>query len=252
MRLRQGALLTHTRRHLGWLQDMPRHKPLSLLPLVALIFYDVSGGPFGIEVRLTLTLNPKEPSAPAGEAALPCSAGLAAGKATRVRRQGRRHRPVLPALLPARRRGVRRQGRRCRSVQPASLLARRGDASTGSHRLLGVDLLLLAATHCMPACGALKRAAAGVEGWQRACQAGLVRCCNAGWLGLQCLQHTQSTVAFPCGTAGCCERRWAAAGGPGLCAAAVHLVGARGVGHGGCAAAAAAVQLVFSRGSGVL
>jgi len=27
------------------------HKPLSLLPLVALIFYDVSGGPFGIEVR---------------------------------------------------------------------------------------------------------------------------------------------------------------------------------------------------------
>lgn len=27
-------------------------KPLSLLPLVALIFYDVSGGPFGIEVRL--------------------------------------------------------------------------------------------------------------------------------------------------------------------------------------------------------
>ena len=28
-----------------------RLKPLSLLPLVALIFYDVSGGPFGIEVR---------------------------------------------------------------------------------------------------------------------------------------------------------------------------------------------------------
>ena len=26
-------------------------KPLSLLPLVALIFYDVSGGPFGIEVQ---------------------------------------------------------------------------------------------------------------------------------------------------------------------------------------------------------
>ena len=25
-------------------------KPLSLLPLVALIFYDVSGGPFGTEV----------------------------------------------------------------------------------------------------------------------------------------------------------------------------------------------------------
>lgn len=30
-------------------QSMARHKPLSLLPLVALIFYDVSGGPFGIE-----------------------------------------------------------------------------------------------------------------------------------------------------------------------------------------------------------
>ena len=28
-------------------------KPLSLLPLVALIFYDVSGGPFGIEVVLS-------------------------------------------------------------------------------------------------------------------------------------------------------------------------------------------------------
>lgn len=28
-----------------------RLKPLSLLPLVALIFYDVSGGPFGIEVH---------------------------------------------------------------------------------------------------------------------------------------------------------------------------------------------------------
>ncbi len=27
-------------------------QPLTLLPLVALIFYDVSGGPFGIEVRL--------------------------------------------------------------------------------------------------------------------------------------------------------------------------------------------------------
>ena len=27
-------------------------KPLSLLPLIALIFYDVSGGPFGTEVRL--------------------------------------------------------------------------------------------------------------------------------------------------------------------------------------------------------
>lgn len=30
-----------------------RAKPLTLLPLVALIFYDVSGGPFGIEVRYT-------------------------------------------------------------------------------------------------------------------------------------------------------------------------------------------------------
>ncbi len=29
-------------------------KPLSLLPLVALIFYDVSGGPFGIEVGASL------------------------------------------------------------------------------------------------------------------------------------------------------------------------------------------------------
>lgn len=33
------------------LQAMSRAKPLSLLPLIALIFYDVSGGPFGIEVR---------------------------------------------------------------------------------------------------------------------------------------------------------------------------------------------------------
>lgn len=30
-------------------------KPLSLLPLVALIFYDVSGGPFGIEVDFQAT-----------------------------------------------------------------------------------------------------------------------------------------------------------------------------------------------------
>lgn len=29
----------------------PRAKPLSLLPLIALIFFDVSGGPFGTEVR---------------------------------------------------------------------------------------------------------------------------------------------------------------------------------------------------------
>ncbi len=28
-----------------------RIKPLSLLPLIALIFYEVSGGPFGTEVR---------------------------------------------------------------------------------------------------------------------------------------------------------------------------------------------------------
>ena len=31
-------------------------QPLTLLPLVALIFYDVSGGPFGIEVRLSMFL----------------------------------------------------------------------------------------------------------------------------------------------------------------------------------------------------
>lgn len=30
---------------------LPRAKPLSLLPLIALIFFDVSGGPFGTEVR---------------------------------------------------------------------------------------------------------------------------------------------------------------------------------------------------------
>ncbi len=33
---------------------MPKVKPLSLLPLIALIFYDVSGGPFGIEVSCTV------------------------------------------------------------------------------------------------------------------------------------------------------------------------------------------------------
>lgn len=33
-----------------------RLKPLSLLPLVALIFYDVSGGPFGTEVIATSCL----------------------------------------------------------------------------------------------------------------------------------------------------------------------------------------------------
>lgn len=32
-------------------------KPLSLLPLVALIFYDVSGGPFGTEVASTLAVH---------------------------------------------------------------------------------------------------------------------------------------------------------------------------------------------------
>ena len=32
-------------------------KPLSLLPLVALIFYDVSGGPFGIEVSQLLCIS---------------------------------------------------------------------------------------------------------------------------------------------------------------------------------------------------
>ena len=32
-------------------------QPLTLLPLVALIFYDVSGGPFGIEVRLSMLLS---------------------------------------------------------------------------------------------------------------------------------------------------------------------------------------------------
>ncbi len=34
----------------------PCAQPLTLLPLVALIFYDVSGGPFGIEVRLPTLL----------------------------------------------------------------------------------------------------------------------------------------------------------------------------------------------------
>lgn len=33
------------------LQAPKKPKPLTLLPLIALIFYDVSGGPFGIEVR---------------------------------------------------------------------------------------------------------------------------------------------------------------------------------------------------------
>lgn len=29
----------------------PRKKPLTLLPLIAIIFFEVSGGPFGTEVR---------------------------------------------------------------------------------------------------------------------------------------------------------------------------------------------------------
>ncbi len=37
-------------------------KPLTLLPLVALIFYDVSGGPFGIEVTTTLLHLPCAPA----------------------------------------------------------------------------------------------------------------------------------------------------------------------------------------------
>lgn len=39
-----------------------RAKPLSLLPLVALCFYDVSGGPFGIEVRLRKQMCTEEPN----------------------------------------------------------------------------------------------------------------------------------------------------------------------------------------------
>jgi hypothetical protein len=31
--------------------DICRKKPLTLLPLIALIFFEVSGGPFGTEVR---------------------------------------------------------------------------------------------------------------------------------------------------------------------------------------------------------
>ena len=34
-----------------------RAKPLGLLPLVALCFYDVSGGPFGIEVGTVCKMN---------------------------------------------------------------------------------------------------------------------------------------------------------------------------------------------------
>lgn len=34
-------------------QEGPRVKPLSLLPLIALIFYDVSGGPFGVEIAVS-------------------------------------------------------------------------------------------------------------------------------------------------------------------------------------------------------
>jgi hypothetical protein len=32
-----------------------RRKPLTLLPLIALIFFEVSGGPFGTEVRLVFS-----------------------------------------------------------------------------------------------------------------------------------------------------------------------------------------------------
>lgn len=32
------------------IERVRRLKPLTLLPLIALVFYDVSGGPFGIEV----------------------------------------------------------------------------------------------------------------------------------------------------------------------------------------------------------
>ncbi|KAL4444379.1 hypothetical protein ABPG75_012116 [Micractinium tetrahymenae] len=48
-------------------EAMPRHKPLSLLPLVALIFYDVSGGPFGIEEGWEGSpCAPPRPALPAG------------------------------------------------------------------------------------------------------------------------------------------------------------------------------------------
>ncbi len=33
-------------------QGLKRKKPITLLPLVMLIFFSVSGGPFGTEVRL--------------------------------------------------------------------------------------------------------------------------------------------------------------------------------------------------------
>lgn len=43
-----------------------RHRALGLLPLVALIFYEVSGGPFGIEVRCVRLSSPgsKWPASP--------------------------------------------------------------------------------------------------------------------------------------------------------------------------------------------
>lgn len=34
--------------------ELCRKKPLTLLPLIALIFFEVSGGPFGTEVRITV------------------------------------------------------------------------------------------------------------------------------------------------------------------------------------------------------
>ena len=40
-------------------EHVRRFKPLSLLPLVALVFYDVSGGPFGIEVKADFEPRPE-------------------------------------------------------------------------------------------------------------------------------------------------------------------------------------------------
>jgi hypothetical protein len=37
-------------------QQHPRKKPLTLLPLIALIFFEVSGGPFGTEVSASTML----------------------------------------------------------------------------------------------------------------------------------------------------------------------------------------------------
>jgi hypothetical protein len=43
------------------LQAKKKARPLTLWPLVALIFFDVSGGPFGIEVRRTASAAPRCP-----------------------------------------------------------------------------------------------------------------------------------------------------------------------------------------------